>query len=73
MPPAVPTRNRVTELFEQYQFDLHQRTDRLFAGLLAFQWIAGILFAVHWRWLKRRDSGAAPSSDTRTTETTDTR
>jgi signal transduction histidine kinase len=46
MPGAVPTRNRVTELFEQYQCDLHQRTDRLFAGLLAFQWIAGILFAL---------------------------
>ena len=46
MPQAVPTRSRVTELFEQYQFDLHQRTDRLFAGLLGFQWIAGILFAL---------------------------
>src|SRR5512138_4007467 len=46
MPQAVPTRNRVTELFEQYQSDLHRRTDRLFAGLLGFQWIAGILFAL---------------------------
>src|SRR6476620_9342400 len=46
MPQAVPTRSRVTELFEQYQFDLHRRTDRLFAGLLGFQWIAGILFAL---------------------------
>jgi hypothetical protein len=46
MPQAVPTRSRVTELFEQYQSDLHQRTDRLFAGLLGFQWIAGILFAL---------------------------
>jgi two-component system, sensor histidine kinase and response regulator len=46
MPQAVPTTSRVTELFEQYQSDLHQRTDRLFAGLLGFQWIAGILFAL---------------------------
>jgi len=46
MPQAVPTRSRATELFEQYQSDLHQRTDRLFAGLLVFQWIAGILFAL---------------------------
>ena len=36
MPQAVPTRSRATELFEQYQSDLHQRTDRLFAGLLGF-------------------------------------
>ena len=46
MPQAVPIRSRATELFEQYQSDLHQRTDRLFAGLLGFQWIAGILFAL---------------------------
>jgi len=46
MPQAVPTTSRATELFEQYQSDLHQRTDRLFAGLLGFQWIAGILFAL---------------------------
>ncbi|HMJ83568.1 MAG TPA: ATP-binding protein [Vicinamibacterales bacterium] len=46
MPQAVPTRSRATELFEQYQSDLHQRTDRLFAGLLVFQWIGGILFAL---------------------------
>ena len=46
MPQPVPTRSRATQLFEQYQSDLHQRTDRLFAGLLGFQWIAGILFAL---------------------------
>ena len=46
MPQAVPTGSRATELFEQYQSDLHQRTDRLFAGLLVFQWIGGILFAL---------------------------
>jgi len=46
MPQAVPTGSRATQLFEQYQSDLHQRTDRLFAGLLVFQWVAGILFAL---------------------------
>ena len=43
---AVTTTSRATELFEDYQSDLHKRTDRLFAGLLGFQWIAGILFAL---------------------------
>src|SRR5438093_3672276 len=43
---ALTTRSRAAELFEEYQSDLHQRTDRLFAGLLGFQWIAGILFAL---------------------------
>ena len=43
---ATLTESRATELFEEYQSDLHRRTDRLFAGLLGFQWIAGILFAL---------------------------
>jgi len=43
---ALTTRSRAAELFEEYQSDLHRRTDRLFAGLLGFQWIAGILFAL---------------------------
>jgi two-component system, sensor histidine kinase and response regulator len=46
MPQTVPIRSRADELFEDYQSDLHRRTDRLFAGLLGFQWIAGILFAL---------------------------
>jgi two-component system sensor histidine kinase/response regulator len=37
---------RADELFQQSQRDLHERTDRLFAGLMAFQWIAGIVFAL---------------------------
>ena len=37
---------RAGDLFRQYQQDIHQRTDRLFAGLMAFQWIAGIVFAL---------------------------
>jgi two-component system sensor histidine kinase/response regulator len=40
------TRNRAAQLFEEYQSDLNRRTDRLFAGLLGFQWIAGIIFAL---------------------------
>ena len=43
---AMLTNTRATELFEEYQSDLNRRTDRLFAGLLGFQWIAGILFAL---------------------------
>jgi two-component system sensor histidine kinase/response regulator len=37
---------RADDLFREYQQDIHQRTDRLFAGLMAFQWIAGIAFAL---------------------------
>ena len=44
--PAMLTNTRATELFDQYQSDLNRRTDRLFAGLLGFQWIAGIIFAL---------------------------
>ena len=46
VPSTTPTRSRAAELFEQYQSDLNRRTDRLFAGLLVFQWIAGIIFAL---------------------------
>jgi PAS domain S-box-containing protein len=37
---------RATELFAAYQNDIHRRTDRLFAGLMAFQWLLGIVFAL---------------------------
>jgi two-component system sensor histidine kinase/response regulator len=37
---------RAEALFAQYQRNLHVRTDRLFAGLMGLQWIAGIVFAV---------------------------
>jgi two-component system sensor histidine kinase/response regulator len=37
---------RTEELFGAYQRDIHERTDRLFAGLMAFQWLMGIVFAV---------------------------
>jgi two-component system, sensor histidine kinase and response regulator len=37
---------RASELFAAYQHDIHVRTDRLFAGLMAFQWVLGIVFAL---------------------------
>ena len=37
---------RADELFIAYQHDIHRRTDRLFAGLMAFQWVLGIAFAL---------------------------
>ena len=40
------TRSRACELFVEAQHDIHRRTDRLFAGLMAFQWLMGIVFAL---------------------------
>jgi len=37
---------RAEELYAQHQHELHKRTDRLFAILMVFQWIAGIVFAL---------------------------
>ena len=37
---------RTEELFAAYQHDIYRRTDRLFAGLMAFQWLLGIAFAL---------------------------
>src|SRR5260370_10211420 len=37
---------RAQDLFNEYQSEIHRRTDRLFAGLMGVQWIAGILFAL---------------------------
>ena len=37
---------RAAELFAHYRQDIYTRTDRLFAGLMVLQWIAGIVFAV---------------------------
>ena len=44
--PVDSSAARADELFGQYQQDIYRRTDRLFAGLMAVQWIAGILFAL---------------------------
>jgi PAS domain-containing protein len=37
---------RADELFIEYQHDIHRQTDRLFAGLMGFQWLLGIAFSV---------------------------
>jgi signal transduction histidine kinase len=44
--PAASTLRRADVLLEEYQHDIYRRTDRLFAWLMGFQWIAGIVFAV---------------------------
>jgi PAS domain S-box-containing protein len=44
--PAESIGRRARELFTAYQLDIYKSTDRLFAGLMGFQWIAGIVFAV---------------------------
>jgi two-component system, sensor histidine kinase and response regulator len=44
--PSKSIRYRASALFAAYQQDIHKQTDRLFAGLMGFQWIAGILFAL---------------------------
>ena len=38
--------HRADELFTEYQHDIHRRTDRLFAGLMGFQWLLGIAFSL---------------------------
>jgi two-component system sensor histidine kinase/response regulator len=43
---TVSSPSRADVLFEEYQRDIYKRTDRLFAWLMAFQWIAGIIFAL---------------------------
>ena len=37
---------RTDELFAASQHSIHQRTDRLFAGLMGLQWLGGIAFAL---------------------------
>lgn len=37
---------RIAELFNEHQQDIYRRTDRMFAVLMALQWIAGIIAAV---------------------------
>ncbi len=37
---------RATALFEEHRQKIYRRTDRLFAGLMVVQWLAGILAAV---------------------------
>ena len=40
------TSDRAGQLFAEAWHQIHHRTDRLFAGLMAFQWLMGIAFAL---------------------------
>jgi PAS domain S-box-containing protein len=51
---------RADELFRQHQQAIFRRTDRLFAGLLGFQWVVAIAAAL---WLSPR-AWAGPASET---------
>jgi two-component system, sensor histidine kinase and response regulator len=44
--PDASTSERATQLFAEAKHDIHRRTDRLFAGLMGFQWLMGIVFAL---------------------------
>jgi two-component system sensor histidine kinase/response regulator len=44
--PLDPSASRSDDLLSEYQQAIYRHTDRLFAGLMAVQWIAGIVFAV---------------------------
>src|SRR4051812_34402792 len=43
---TAPASQRARDLFVRYRLETYKRTDRLFAGLMGFQWIAGIVFAL---------------------------
>ena len=43
--PATTT-PRVAEIFNEHQRLVHRRTDRMFAGLMALQWLAGVAAAL---------------------------
>jgi signal transduction histidine kinase len=45
------TTERAEALFLQYQETIYRRTDRMFAGLMAFQWLAGVAAAL---WISPR-------------------
>ena len=38
--------SRASQLFDEAKLAIHRRTDRLFAGLMGFQWVMGIVFAL---------------------------
>jgi len=41
-----PTRGLATELYETHQQSIYRRTDRIFAMLMAIQWVFGIVAAI---------------------------
>ena len=45
-------------LFERHQQEIFRRTDHLFAGLMTFQWLAGIVAAL---WISDVDSSTGSS------------
>ena len=44
--PTPAVAHRASDLFASHRQDIYASTDRLFAGLMGFQWIAGIVFAL---------------------------
>ena len=56
--PDSTVHSRSAELFYEHRQQLYVRTDRMFAALLVFQWVAGILAAV---WISPRTWSAAAS------------
>ena len=56
--PDSTVHSRSAELFYEHRQQLYVRTDRMFAALLFFQWVAGILAAV---WISPRTWSAAAS------------
>jgi signal transduction histidine kinase len=50
-PSSSASSERTAELFAEHQNGIHKRTDRMFAGLMLFQWLAGIAAAI---WISPR-------------------
>lgn len=46
MPGQTPGSNRAASLFQEAEQKIYVRTDRLFARLMVFQWLAGVVAAV---------------------------
>jgi signal transduction histidine kinase len=44
--PTISLSERSRDLFAEHQHEIHRQTDRLFAGLMGFQWVASIIFAL---------------------------
>ena len=46
-PSTQPTASRITDLFNEHQYDICKRTDHMFAVLMTLQWVGGIV-AAYW-------------------------